>query len=1037
MQVRSADGVMHEFPDGTDMAVVDRVMKNYATGTAAPAEPLQPVGASPAADQSLRDAPAEADPFRAMRPLRRAVVADDYTLRDAGRDLQIGAQGTGSGLAKAVSAPFDLMAGAQNLITRGINAAFDTNIPYATPASDMLQAGATKAFQAVGGTPIPREQMSPRQRLAYDVSDYGTQGVVTGGALATMAPARAASLAEGATPRMADAFVRPYFNNAPSVVAGDAASGVGSGVAMNAVEENKIGEGQWYKPLVDAGAVLAGGVGGAALKEGVQSGGRMVKDAFVRGRTDKNIPADPTTLQPVTRGQSETASRMMQEVASNPDVAAANIRENAATMRAADLPQPTIGLVSDDVGLQSAETAARTKKGVPFIENDNKLRAAATERVESLRDPKADQSQPAAIARTEATMRTTEARRGASQGIRDAETLAQTDVQAAERAAAERIAAAQARAAEAEGGVRTVEQQNQQYGAPIAASANTDAKAQASRRLDTTVVDQGYIPARTEKNRQFDTAPGRTEQLPADDVIAAAQRVRQNINDLGPERVQLPAEFVQRLERLAPDIQQQPSAVLGPDGRPLTREVNVGGPGTAQGQDLADVRKYLGTAYEQAQRAGNFDLADNIASLRRAINTTIEAAPGYTEANANYRQFADTFRPSPNDEAAKFTRQIDRDPARGSTPPSETAGRFLAGPEKAQALQRMMGDSPNGQNAVRDYLRSDFGMVALNPDGTLNPNRAASWGRNNADILAQFPALRGEFDNMVATARRGEQLSAEARANLDAARGELTATERSGRDAVRGAERTGQETVRTAERTGQQAVKATEDEINRSVIGTLLKEDPRDTARRIFGSQSYGAEKELDEIKKLIGADKQANRGWKAAVSEVLADTTSGTAKIDAGKAGTSATYRTELGKLDKQFKQNEALLAKVYDPDEMNKLQQAHAVLEPLKNASVRATSGSNTADKSAQMWRLAEAGLKAKYGILKGGGYLRTLRVMAQTLPDDSAAVQRVIERAWFDPDLASYLLTNKVRDLSADASNKHVRRLLAGSAAARDSD
>ncbi len=30
IQAQSADGVMHEFPDGTDPSVVDRVMKGYA-----------------------------------------------------------------------------------------------------------------------------------------------------------------------------------------------------------------------------------------------------------------------------------------------------------------------------------------------------------------------------------------------------------------------------------------------------------------------------------------------------------------------------------------------------------------------------------------------------------------------------------------------------------------------------------------------------------------------------------------------------------------------------------------------------------------------------------------------------------------------------------------------------------------------------------------------------------------------------------------------------------------------------------------------
>jgi hypothetical protein len=257
----------------------------------------------------------------------------------------------------------------------------------------------------------------------------------------------------------------------------------------------------------------------------------------------------------------------------------------------------------------------------------------------------------------------------------------------------------------------------------------------------------------------------------------------------------LPNDFIRRLDALRPHID------------PETGQ-NIGGPGSAGGGDLADLRKFIGPAREQAQRSGNFDLADNLGRLQRSINATIENAPGYAEANANYRQFADRFRPEPNDEGAKFTKAIDRsgmdaegNPNRGATPPSETAGRFLSSPEKAAALQRIMDGAPNasqGQAAVRDYLRSDFATSALNADGTLNPARAASWAAHNADVLAQFPALRGEFDNIVATARRGEQLSTEAQRGLDEARANR---------------------------------KLTEAETDRSAIGTLLREDPRDVAQ--------------------------------------------------------------------------------------------------------------------------------------------------------------------------------------------------------------
>jgi hypothetical protein len=62
------------------------------------------------------------------------------------------------------------------------------------------------------------------------------------------------------------------------------------------------------------------------------------------------------------------------------------------------------------------------------------------------------------------------------------------------------------------------------------------------------LVDQTYLPARAEKNRLFDTAPGRNEQLPADDVFGAIDRIRGQANDLAPGT--LPEDFLRRLDAL-------------------------------------------------------------------------------------------------------------------------------------------------------------------------------------------------------------------------------------------------------------------------------------------------------------------------------------------------------------------------------------------------------------------------------------------------------------------------------------------------------
>jgi hypothetical protein len=71
-------------------------------------------------------------------------------------------------------------------------------------------------------------------------------------------------------------------------------------------------------------------------------------------------------------------------------------------------------------------------------------------------------------------------------------------------------------------------------------------------------------------------------------------------------------------------------------------------------------------------------------------------------------------------------------------------------------------------------------------------------------------------------------------------------------------------------------------------------------------------------------------------------------------------------------------------------------------------------------------ETGLKAHYGVLKGGGVLRTLRIAA-SLWNSPAAANSLVTRMMFDPELAQHLLTREVRDVGSPAWNKRLGLLL----------
>ncbi|MET4332013.1 hypothetical protein ABIB80_007875 [Bradyrhizobium sp. i1.15.2] len=765
-------------------------------------DPFAPQMAVPVTTPSGRIYVAPADVPQQPKPIDRPASLLPSSVGGAVRDFTVGAQGVGKGLTDIVTGPFDLAAGAQNLITGGINKLAGTNIPQAIPASKLVE----KATSVLPG--IDPATMSSSEKLAYDVSRFGTQAVGAGAMLAARAPSVAAATTRSETPvgRVLDHMARPYTDAPARTLVGDTIGGMGSGVAVNAadnyVPEHAVVGDTWPKAIANALAPVVGAVGANSLQGTAEGLAGLIRNLATKsfGSASAPIPLNPNTKAPYSSADVDRAAAKIQGTASgSPRALAQDIRENAAALskptEAGVEPlqasaMPTSGLLSRDPGLIAAEQGARLKSSPDFVKRDQNVKAAAADRVEALRDPEADLG---------AVMRR------------------------AAQAREERMGAAESDILQREDATRTVDQIRADQGEPLSALANSEAKANASRRLDEALVDRTYIPARAEKNRLFDTAAGRHEELPADEIFGAIDRVRRQASGLAPGV--LPEDFMRRLNALRPQIVEHP-----PESGQM---VNVGGPGTALGGDLADLRKFIGPAIERAQSSGNFDLADNLSVLRRAVNRTIEDAPGYSEANANYQRFAERFRPERNDETARFTRELDRggqnadsELNRGSTHPSATADRFLAAPEKAASLTRTLDGSPAapaGYAALRDYLRADLAKSALNNDGTVNSIRANAWARNNADVLAQFPAVRGEFDEIAAAARRGEQMSAQARSDLDAAR--------AARD-------------------------VTEAEIDRSAVGTLFREDPRDVAQKLLGGK-YDAGTKLDEINALIKNDPQ------------------------------------------------------------------------------------------------------------------------------------------------------------------------------------
>jgi LysM repeat protein len=214
--------------------------------------------------------------------------------------------------------------------------------------------------------------------------------------------------------------------------------------------------------------------------------------------------------------------------------------------------------------------------------------------------------------------------------------------------------------------------------------------------------------------------------------------------------------------------------------------------------------------------------------------------------------------------------------------------------------------------------------------------------------------------------------------------------------------------------------------------------DFRNVAKRML-DEPWGGAESVKALKQLTRGDPEAGAALRAAFADELSRRVTTTNKAATGD------YEASYAALARMFKEKEDMLADVFDqPGQMHTLRQGHKLLEVLRDAARSASAGSNTAQKMGAMatfveriQRPMEVALKARYGVLKGGGIARTVNLALQMLPDGEDKVQRLIERAFFDPELMTYLLKGKLPNMSAGASNKYVRSLLTGYVAGNTGD
>ncbi len=908
----------------------------------------------------------------------------------AKRAWDIGLQGVGRGAANLVGMPVDLTTGVMNAGIEGINLFKDDPLPHITnpvAGSDWLADKFSKNWEAGGGEIYDKSEMSGPEKLGYNVNTFGTEAFGGGAALAKKAATSAASK----LPNMWDAFLEAYRANPQRALAVDTAAGVGSGAGVDAAEslfpDNPIAN------LI--GSLLggsAGATGGGAMVSGKQGAESVVK-GFTDGFSfDKNIAKDPAMGTPVTHKAANRAAEHLQGEAANLPQAKANLEQNAQWYKDNNLPMPGTGALSDDVGLIGAERAARTEDPTPFLLRDREVKQAQSDKLKNMapevQNPRAAQE----FAQGEANKQMS----AAEQAAADVRTRKMTAEQQADAAAAEEV----------------------NLSAPIVTQRG--GKPSASEALDREIVGGALEPKTKAKNEAFDAVPN--VERDATPITGLVQSIKAQANKLDPQQA-LPSELVAKLDALAPDVKDVDGALLDAAGNPIKKQVNEGGTGKVGFKDLQDLRKYLNTAAEKARSAGNFELADNLKALKGEINNEADrliasGGPGSAEAAAAKKMYEEEYAPLFAEGFGRTMRdKIQKDSTgRTALPASKIADHFIAinSPAEAAAdLKRISAAAKNpaaAEAAVGNYFKAQ--IASMVKGDTIEPATLRKFLDNQKAQLENFPAAKAELETIYRNVLNG--------------RGRKNALT----DQVRG--------LANQLKQAEGNVGATQRRIDESVLRTLIDAEPQNAAASILGHAD--PEKRMDEVLKTIGPNKDAIAAFRRSVADHLEHKMTGTRTEQTG----TEDFAVLQSKVEAFMKKPgvEKALGKLYadTPDAMNSLKVAQRIGRDMAKTNIQATAGSPTAENARRMQSMntLEAALKLKFGMLKGGGLMRSLKLAMGTIPglNNDDAVRRLIIRAQLEPELALHLYGRNVEKMPARLWTAKLNRLIGYSEAGRES-
>lgn len=886
-----------------------------------------------------------------------------------------GVQGAARAAADVVGLPFDMANMAANAIIAPVDYASrklgGPEIPF---RFGMVSDSIAKAASALA------DKLGIRTEDPANMN-FKDRALYEGNRFGTQAAATLPALLESAArrapeiaksvPRLGDEFLRPYFKEPTKTAAGDVATGAGAGTAL-AAEQTLVPEDVRKK----GGGTVGAGLDLMAMLTGAHGTGTLYKGAV------------------------EGPKAVFDSLRQNPIVEAATERFTGVPAEAKIAADPETGL---PIGSRVTDKAAKSLQGAaidPEQAADTITRVAQEYKDAGLPIPTSGIiSGDTGLEGVERGQRT---KLSTGSLLQDGTPEAKSKYSFGERDTALRDAAVNE--------VNSVRPEGANPEAfPKRAEAidemlSTNAQRQADKAAGR---ERGVQIAREGEGADLQQFQGRGGGASAniDEMYRGTRDTelrRNNENYANPELESAPVP-VAPLRQAADTVAAQatPLAPVDPVVQQFVDRIRaVEGENTTMG-DVNRLRADIEGAIQQ--NLSNGRITRELRQLKDATSAYVgqlaeSGNQAAQEAVTNYAQrVAPNFRQGAG---GKLDQRIKRDNTEYGLRPSETAETFLARPEDAADLMRISrlgGREAETAANARTWLFDQLSRTGVvGSDGTINAGRLTRWRNINGDLLDQVPNLRAEVDDMVTRARNGETLAGEAATSRAAA---------------------------------EQNVLDTRKSLDSGPLGLVTGKDPAKAVASVLSSGN--PVENMRALREQVGKNSEAAAGLKAAVADHLAN------RVLTADPKSETGQSVSFAKLSKEFEKNrDVMVAAGFTPEEMNALQRAQKAIEPLSRRSGQATVGSQTAESGAGIWRPVEIMVRTYYGALEGGSIMRKFKLIAGPLiGDDTAAVNRLVARAMFDPELAATLLTRDVKDVGGPAWNARLQKAIRRVQAAKD--